>query len=516
MEPNNSNELINEKMPFNLAIVGGGKACKFFLELLQDEPLDLLDVKIVGVCDIDPGAEGFQLAKEMGIYTTSNMHDLFCIKKLDGVIELTGRREVLLELVKLRPKGIGVLENNIGRVLRDLFLRDQHLRSVENQILLAKNASDFLIQQANDRISILNIDFTIIEANEAYLKAAGKTKNEVIGAHCYEISHGLSAPCSSTQPELGCPLVETLQTGETANVIHEHPVSGDHSTYCDLVVYPLKNREDEIIGVIEIGRDLTEELSSTWERRTNTLKDDLKKLAQEDRMISLGKLVASCVHEINNPIQGLLTFSHLMKDILEEGAPGPDDLKKFKGHLSIMTSELERCGNIISGLLSFSRKSDMEYRDVDLNEILEAVINLTRHKMELQNIKLETRFTPAPLIVQGDINQLQQCFLNLVFNAIEAMPDGGELRMSSELDGAQKNACMEIQDTGCGLAEENLAHVFDPFFTTKEDGEGTGLGLSIVYGIVKTHKGNIKVQSRVGKGTSFYLDFPVNYSFAQK
>jgi signal transduction histidine kinase len=357
---------------------------------------------------------------------------------------------------------------------------------------------------------VLDPDFTISEANEPYLKAVGKSKGEVIGAHCYEITHGLSVPCSSLQPELGCPLVETLRSGNSAHVIHEHPSVDDQPTYCDMVTYPVRNQTGEIVRVIEIWRDITEELSSRWEGRVKEMKANLRKLVQEDRMISLGKLVASSVHEINNPIQGLLTFSHLMQDILEEGEPSRDDLKKFQDHLSLMSSELERCGNIISGLLSFSRQTEIEYKDVDLNEVLEQVITLTHHKIEIQDIHLNVKLFSTPLIINGHLNQLQQCFLNLIFNAIEAMPKGGELSVVSDLDRAHKNAFVEIRDTGCGIPEENLEHIFDPFFTTREEGEGTGMGLSIVYGVVKNHGGNIRVESEAGKGTLSVLSFPIS------
>jgi signal transduction histidine kinase len=219
--------------------------------------------------------------------------------------------------------------------------------------------------------------------------------------------------------------------------------------------------------------------------------------------------VATSVHEINNPIQGLLTFSDLMQGILEEGEPGPDDLKKFQGYLSIMSEELERCGGIVSGLLSFSRESVTEFKDVDINEILEQVIRLTQHRMELQNIGLNAGLSPVPLITRGDVNQLQQCFLNLIFNAIEAMPEGGQLNLEARPDTSHEDALITIQDTGLGIAKKNLDHIFDPFFTTKETGEGTGLGLSIVYGVVKAHGGNVKVDSQVGKGTIFSLSFPI-------
>jgi signal transduction histidine kinase len=174
-----------------------------------------------------------------------------------------------------------------------------------------------------------------------------------------------------------------------------------------------------------------------------------------------------------------------------------------------MSRELERCGDIVTGLLSFSRQAERAFTDVDLNEILEQVIALTRHKMDIQEIEVTTKISPRPLILNGDVNQLQQCFLNLIFNSIEAMPEGGKLSVLSKVDKDGKNAMVEIRDTGCGIPEENLDHIFDPFFTTKGEGEGTGLGLSIVYGIVRNHGGEIRLESEVGKGSAFVLNFPV-------
>lgn len=516
-EKNQTNKYGTEKSLFltdgmahaiNLAIVGGGRACKFFIELLQSEPLPYLNINILGVCDINPEAEGFVLANKLGIYTANNFKDLFKIKNLNSIIDLTGSRQVWLEIIRFRPKKVGVLEHNIGGLMRRLFDVNQSLESAERQLVIEKTFSDFLIQQSTAAIVILNTDFTIVETNEAYLKAVNKSKEEVIGEHCYKISHGYSAPCSSSQPEMECPMVETLRTGISAHVIHEHLSPEGQATYCNIVTYPLKDQNGEIFRIIEVWRDITDELSHRWDKRVKELKSDLQKLVQEDRMISLGKLAASCAHEINNPIQGLLTFSHLMQEILAEGKPSSKDLEQFKKYLSLMSKELERCGDIVSGLLSFSRESPREYKDIDLNEVLEAVINLTRHKMKLRNVDLIARLSPGLLMIRGNDSQLQQCFLNLIFNAIAAMPEGGQLHVLSKHDKAKKNVCVEIRDTGYGIPEETLDHIYDPFFTTKEAGEATGLGLSIVYGVTKNHGGNIKVNTKVGEGTSFILNFP--------
>jgi two-component system, NtrC family, sensor kinase len=497
----------NNKPTLNLAIVGGGNASKFFLNLLQEKPFPNLNLTILGVCDIDPQAEGIRMAREMGIYTTSDFRDLFKLPNLDALIELTNSPDVLLDLVRLKPSGIGILDHNVSRFL-SVSCETQKISNAAHQATLEQGVCEFLIQQTNERIVVLTSDFKIVEANGPYFKAVGKSREEVIGAYCYNVTHGLTAPCSMSQPELGCPLVETLRTGESAHVIHEHPTQEGRATYCDTVTYPLKNRSKEIVGIIEVWSDITEQMTSRWEGRISKLKADMGKLIQEDRMISLGKLVASSVHEINNPIQGLLTFSRLMEKTLEKGQPGPDDMEDFRTYLPLMTSELERCGKIISGLLSFARHSKIEYKNTDVNEVLKQVLTLSRHKMEIQNVRLDLELAPEPLIVEGDVNQLQQCFLDIIFNAIEAMPQGGELSVTSEWDAPSNKAFVTVRDTGYGISEKNLDHIFDPFFTTKQEGNGTGLGLSIVHGVVKGHKGAVRVESKEGKGTSFTLSFP--------
>jgi signal transduction histidine kinase len=497
------------KLPLKVAIVGGGRTCRFFLESAKNDFFPLLDIQVVGVCDIDPHAEGFVLARKMGIYTTDNFRDLFKIKKLEGIIELTNNDEVFLELIKLRPKGVGILEHDIGRLIRNLFVLNQRLKSAEKQVILEKMSSDFLIQQSDAAIVVLNTDYTIAEANEAYLRIVNRSKAEVVGTPCYRTYYGLKAPCSAARPELPCPMLETLRTGKSAHVIHEFPKTTGRHTYGNIVTYPLKDENGQILQIIEIWRDITEKIASGWKKRVAELKADLNKMVQEDRMISLGKLVASCVHEINNPLQGLLTFSLIMQEILAKKRLSRDDLYKCRQFMTMMSTELERCGHIVSGLLSFSRESPLEYKEIDLNDILGAVVSLTRHRIELQNIGLEVALAEAPLPVTGDTNRLQQCLLNLVFNAVEAMPEGGNLSVVSRAQPDRRWCEVTVTDTGCGIPEENLDHIYDPFFTTKTEGEGTGLGLSIVYGVVKNHRGRIAVSSDRGKGTRFVLTFPM-------
>ncbi len=499
----------HEKLTVNIAIVGGGRACSFFLKLLESNAFPFLKINLVGVCDINPEAEGLLAAKKLGTFTTSDFRDFFAFDNLDSILELTNRKQVLLELIKLRPKRVGIIEHNIGRFFRNYFMLNQRLQVAEHRAALAKTASDFIIQHSNAAIVVINPDFKIAEANEVYLKKVRKPRTEVIGGYCHKVYYKRDAPCASSPPILNCPMLETLKTGQTAHVIHEHREVTGQTSYDNIVTYPLKDENGEITGVIEIWRDITADLSTHWEKQAQDLKNDLKRMVQEDRMISLGKLAASCVHEINNPIQGLLTYCDLMHKITDEEQPTPENWKQMNGYLATVSDELVRCGNIISGLLSFSRETPPGYVDVDLNDILRAVTTLTRHKMELQKIQLTLELTPGLIMVRGDTNQLQQAMLNLIFNAIEAMPAGGTLAISTRPDVSGKQVTIEVKDSGYGISAKNLGHIYDPFFTTKTPGEGTGLGLSIVYGIIKNHGGRVKVKSTVKHGTVFSLRLPM-------
>ena len=498
----------NQHLRLNLAFVGGGRTCKFFLELLERDPFPYITVNVVAVCDIDPEAVGMRLAREKGIFTTQDYEKILEMDKLDGVLELTRSRAVLLDLIRLRPEGLCVLEHNTGRLLRGLFAINEQLRTTEKEIALERAISELLLHQTHESIVLLAPDYTILDANAGYLRGVRRSREQAIGKPCYEVIYGFSSPCSEWQPEMGCPMLETLRTGKRAHVIHEQQDEEGRTTYCDLETYPVKGEGGEVARVIEIRRDISGELPSRWEMRLKELKTDLGKLVQEDRMLSLGKLSASCVHEINNPIQGLLTFAHLMQTILSEKKPADEDLEQFKEYLTLMCTELERCGNIVSGLLSFARESHMETREVDLNEVLYSVVNLIGHHVKLRDIILSMDLSNKPLTIKGDLNQLQQCFLNVLFNAIEAMRNGGNLSIVSRLVDGGRLAEVIIKDTGCGIPKENRDKIFDPFFTTKPEGEGTGLGLSIVYGIVRAHEGQINIDSELGKGTAVSLVFP--------
>jgi PAS domain S-box-containing protein len=235
---------------------------------------------------------------------------------------------------------------------------------------------------------------------------------------------------------------------------------------------------------------------------------DQARILHQDKMMSLGRLAASVVHEINNPLSGILNYIRLMIRITDRGPLDAEHREKFRRYLTIVENETGRCAQIISSLLTFSRKSPPAFTEVNPAVLIERSVILSQHKLELNNIRLAVEAPPGLPTILGDYNQLQQCIINLIFNAIDAMPDGGRLDLTAGTDSDKKMVRIAVSDTGQGMASEDQAHIFEPFFTTKQEGYGVGLGLATVFGIVEHHKGSITFESKKGVGTTFTIHLP--------
>ena len=175
--------------------------------------------------------------------------------------------------------------------------------------------------------------------------------------------------------------------------------------------------------------------------------------------------------------------------------------------MDLTVHEAQRTRDIVVNLLSFARQQSLEPKRLDLAEVIDQIIQITQHRMEIEQVQLEYALPEEPLEIWGDLTQIQQCLTNLVFNALEAMPHGGKLSIEAGLSG-DGMVWAEVRDTGNGIAPEVLPHIFEPFFSTKSQTQGVGLGLSMVYGIIREHKGRIDVDSEPGQWTKFRITLP--------
>ncbi len=236
---------------------------------------------------------------------------------------------------------------------------------------------------------------------------------------------------------------------------------------------------------------------------------DQARLLHQDKMMSLGRLAASVAHEINNPLAGILNYVRLMLRAFRKGPLSPDKHARFAEHLAVVETETDRCAGIVSSLLTFARKSPIVMQPVDPGDVLSRCIVLSRHRLELGDVRLVTRIDDPLPAVRGDPNQLQQCLLNLIFNAVDAMPDGGTLTLGATVDDGGRTAVLTVADTGHGIDPADAGHIFEPFYTTKQEGSGVGLGLSTSFGIIERHGGTLAVESPPGQGATFSIRLPV-------
>jgi len=245
-------------------------------------------------------------------------------------------------------------------------------------------------------------------------------------------------------------------------------------------------------------------MAAALKKRDEQLREfTTRRIMESERLAHIGQLAAGVAHEINNPLQGIVTYSHLL---LERAGP-QDGNREF---LEKIVKQADRCRDIIRGLLDFARQRRPEKRPSNVNRVLEECISLVANQALFHNIKIVKNLAPGLPPVLMDPSQMQQVFMNMIINAAEAMNGNGRLTLVTRYVPAEGAVEIEFTDTGHGIKEENLERIFDPFFTTKEVGHGTGLGLAISYGIVKEHKGTITVQSEVGRGTTFTIRLPVS------
>jgi len=251
--------------------------------------------------------------------------------------------------------------------------------------------------------------------------------------------------------------------------------------------------------LVDWGRTLEKKV----EERTRELREIQAHLVQSEKLASIGKLAAGIAHEINNPLGGILIYSHLILEDTPAGRPHHENLKKI-------VKETTRCKEIVKGLLDFARPREPEMSPTDIPEVLDKSLAFMERQALFQNIRIEKSYAPDLPRVVADGSQLQQVFMNIILNAAESMNGQGTLGLRVSLDAARSELAVEISDTGHGIKEEDKARLFEPFFTTKEVGKGTGLGLAISYGIVRKHHGSIEVRSESGKGATFTVRLPIN------
>jgi len=382
------------------------------------------------------------------------------------------------------------------------------------ELLQAKAFVDNIIRSMTNLLVVADSDLKITLANDACCRLLGYRSDELLGEPLGTIFanqapspglHGLGAwsRLRTTGSVTDLESILRAKGGEEIPVslhvsLMRHPTGAASGTV--LVATDLRETKRllaEARAAVAAERQEAAERAKAY-RELKTLQ---ARLIQSEKMSSLGRMAASVAHEINNPLGGVIVYSHLLLENIQEDFPGRANLQKI-------VREATRCQEIVRGLLSFARLVPGVRQSADLNAVVQSSYDTLKGQPRFADIEVVLDLSSEPLETTCDAAQLQQAFTNILVNAAEAISGAGSITVRSWHDSAHGMAAVSFKDTGCGIAPENLERLFEPFFTTKKEGHGTGLGLAIVYGIIERHGGAVEVESRPGAGTTFTVRLP--------
>jgi|GEM_PF-989662 len=392
-------------------------------------------------------------------------------------IKIKGKTIVLGVAVDLteREKASEALANYNADLEREVRLKTEELNQA--QAFLRS-----VIDGSRELLIVADTEGNLEIVNQATSKVTGYTEDEVLGKPV-SIFYG------DDDLESLLDIQRRLAAGET-NIVAQVNIRCKDGSFLpvELSMAPILDGEGNFTGAVGVGRDIRE------------IKQLRKALLQSEKLASTGQLAANIAHEVNNPLTIIKNYLHLASADLDKSSQNNEIL-------AIIGEEVERIARIINGLLSFYRPENTWLAPTDINELIEKLLGFMRITLENSNITIKDDLQLDLPSITLTPDQLYQVLLNMVKNAQEAMPDGGELTISTKL--RKTSLHISITDTGRGIKKDDLANIFDPFFTTKGE-TGTGLGLSISYGIIKSLDGDIKVTSKPGIGTTFTIVLPIN------
>ena len=396
---------------------------------------------------------------------------------------------------------------------RTIHLENQ--RRLEREIEIAKNYLENIVENTQTSLMVLDKELTVKTLNTAQARTIGRPKEDILSRPFFALFP------DNLQPYDGVPFESLLQKtlmGRSFE-IKDYKITGLHKApiYMDMNISPLLI-EGDITGILITGNNVTKrvhleealkqytvELEDKVDKGTATAKKLEQQVLHSEKLASLGRLAAGVAHEIGNPLTSISTFAQLLREMATD--------EFSQSSLDIINNHIQRITDIVRQMSTFSRPDSTNIKEAQLNDILRSSLDLMRLDKRMKStIEIAVNLDPELPKTMIDEGQISQIFINIILNALDAMPEGGKLSVATRRgsdDQGSDAILMEFADTGAGIPAGDIEKIFDPFYTTKEAGKGTGLGLAVSYSIIKRYKGDIKVESQPGKGTTFTLILPV-------
>jgi len=362
----------------------------------------------------------------------------------------------------------------VGRITWRRFGRTQE------DVFRSKRQLQAIFDGITDGVIIVDRDFRIAAVNKAEAAFLGRQPQDLVGKPCYRIY------CRGDEPCELCPAHETFATGKAAMVSRLELSTGYHRKGVDVYTFPVRDQNGETIQAIQYIKDVTDRVKLQ------------KQLREVEQLTGIGQMAASVAHEIRNPLLAVGGFARRLHEEMDIDDPR----REFTG---IILEEVTRLEQILREQLTLERHLVPTLSPVDVNQILRDVRKLLSHGILSSQIRLIGELADGLPVTLGDANQLKQAFLNIINNAIQSMPDGGTITVSTVQRG--QNIVVRIEDTGPGIPGDVMSKLFVPFFTTRKT--GSGLGLAVTKRVIDNHGGDIEVMSEIGKGTIFDVSIPI-------
>ena len=365
----------------------------------------------------------------------------------------------------------------------------------EAEIKRLKEYNENIVASIPTAILTCDQELKVKTVNQASCELFHQREQDIVGSHLSKIL----GPDVIHKEKLDQRILEVLkikEPSEEMEIKYNFPKIGDK--VLSLKIVGISHEEGEEGEVLFLIDDMTEK---------RELQEGIR---QADRLASIGQMAAGLAHEINNPLAIIKGNAQYMRKIMQRKKFPSSQKKDFSECMDVLekiVEEEERCAKIISGLLEFSRKDENKVSPLDINDEIVAVLAVAAHNLSLNNIKTAQKLSPDLPSVLGNPDQLRQVFMNMILNAQDAMPGGGDLTI--ETFHRHGDIAISFTDTGCGISKRAMSKLFDPFFTTKKPGKGVGLGLSVSHGIITAHKGTVDVKSKIGSGATFTVQLPV-------
>lgn len=493
-----------EGLPYITRTAGSGPEA---LKIIEKHKIDILitDVRMPGMSGLEliDAAKKIQDSIQPVIITGHGDYELAIEALRRGTISYIRKPIDLEELRVTIEQGFNkvCLVQKLKLKNRELEFRRKILEKANTKINKQKAYTDNILRSMGDTLIVAGPRGTIREVNKAAEELLGYTKKELLGKE-------LSIIFDNDGVLLGSRLIEKLIKYEDTEGIQKTELvylSKYGRKIPVLFSASIMRDEDKAVqGIVCAAQDITDRKQMERERQDIEIK-----MLSSSKLASLGEIATGVAHEINQPLSFIRTVLFTVQEDFELGRLDVEDLKE---KFTEATRQIVRISDIIQHLRSFGRSDETVMRQLDIKEVLNNTLLLLRERMRVRNIEFSSEVENGLPKILGNANQLEQVFINLFQNAIEAFEEGhSNNKIAVTIKKLENNDKIEIKfiDNGCGMPQEVMAKIFEPFYTTKPVGQGTGLGLSIAYGIIRSHNGELHCSSTINKGTEFLINIPV-------